>query len=103
MVHDAPVIERLDIPKYNWWNECLHSVGRAGMATVFPQSIGLAATWNTGLMRRVAVAISDRAPTGAEMARKCHQRLSTARKQPSEQLPKLEIRSAAADSRVRQG
>ena len=59
MVYDAPAIERLGIPPYNWWNECLHGVGRAGVATVFPQAIGLAATWNTGLMGEVALAISD--------------------------------------------
>jgi beta-glucosidase len=61
MVHEAPAIERLGVPAYNWWNECLHGVGRAGTATVFPQAIGLAATWNPDLMRRVAVAISDEA------------------------------------------
>jgi len=61
IMYDAPAIERLGIPKYNWWNECLHGVGRAGVATVFPQAIGLAATWNTELMYRVAVAISDEA------------------------------------------
>jgi beta-glucosidase len=61
MVHDAPAIERLDVPEYNWWNECLHGVGRAGIATVFPQAIGLAATWNTALMHRVATATSDEA------------------------------------------
>ncbi len=61
MVYDAPAIERLGIPEYNWWNECLHGVGRAGIATVFPQAIGLAATWNTELMRQIAVAISDEA------------------------------------------
>ena len=61
MVYDAPAIERLGVPKYNWWNECLHGVGRAGIATVFPQAIGLASTWNTDLMHRVAVAISDEA------------------------------------------
>ena len=44
MVYDAPGIERLGVPKYNWWNECLHGVGQAGIATVFPQAIGLAAT-----------------------------------------------------------
>ncbi len=43
MVHGAPAIERLGVPEYNWWNECLHGVGRAGIATVFPQAIGLAA------------------------------------------------------------
>ena len=61
MLYDAPAIERLGIPEYNWWNECLHGVGRAGIATVFPQAIGLAATWDTGLMWRVAKAISDEA------------------------------------------
>jgi beta-glucosidase len=59
MVHSAPAIERLDIPAYNWWNECLHGVGRAGIATVFPQAIGLAATWNVALISEVATAISD--------------------------------------------
>ena len=59
MVFDAPAIERLGIPQYNWWNECLHGVGRAGVATVFPQAIGLAATWNAELMHRIAAAISD--------------------------------------------
>ena len=61
MVHDAPAIERLGIPKYNWWNECLHGVARAGRATVFPQAIGLAATWDTELIYRMATAISDEA------------------------------------------
>jgi len=37
----------LDVPAYNWWNECLHGVARAGRATVFPEPIGLAATWDT--------------------------------------------------------
>ncbi len=61
MLHDAPAIEHLGVPKYNWWNECLHGVGRAGIATVFPQAIGLAATWNTELIYDVASAISDEA------------------------------------------
>jgi beta-glucosidase len=57
----SPAIERLGIPEYDWWNECLHGVARAGIATVFPQAIGLAATWNTDLMAHVAVATSDEA------------------------------------------
>jgi beta-glucosidase len=61
MLYEAPAIERLGIPEYNWWNECLHGVGRAGIATVFPQAIGLAATWDDDLVRRVATAISDEA------------------------------------------
>jgi beta-glucosidase len=59
MLFDAPAIERLGIPQYNWWHEGLHGMGRAGVATVFPQAIGLAATWNPDLMSRVATAISD--------------------------------------------
>jgi beta-glucosidase len=61
MMHGAVAIERLNIPAYNWWNECLHGVGRAGIATVFPQAIGMAATWNIPLLAEIAVAISDEA------------------------------------------
>lgn len=61
MRFDAPAIDRLGIPAYSWWNECLHGVARAGVATVFPQAIGLAATWNTELMYSVATTISDEA------------------------------------------
>jgi beta-glucosidase len=61
MMHSAPAIERLNIPAYNWWNEGLHGVARAGIATVFPQAIGLAATWNVPLITDVAVAIADEA------------------------------------------
>lgn len=59
MQHAAPAIDRLGIPEYNWWNECLHGVGRAGTATVFPQAIALAATWNTDLLAEVVTAIGD--------------------------------------------
>jgi beta-glucosidase len=61
MLHESAAIERLGIPEYNWWNECLHGVARAGFATVFPQAIGLAATFDPDLMLRVATAISDEA------------------------------------------
>ena len=61
MRFDAPAIERLGIPAYNWWNECLHGVARSGAATVFPQAIGMAASFNTELMNKVATAISDEA------------------------------------------
>ena len=61
MLHHSPGINRLGIPPYDWWNECLHGVARAGRATVFPQTIGLAATFNRALIRRVAEAISDEA------------------------------------------
>src|SRR5947207_7142576 len=50
----AAAVPRLGIPSYNWWNEGLHGVARSGIATVFPQAIGLAATWDTGLIHRVA-------------------------------------------------
>ena len=61
MLYNAAAIPRLGIPEYNWWNEALHGVARAGRATVFPQSIGLAATWDTDLMFRIATVISDEA------------------------------------------
>src|SRR5215471_16880719 len=61
MQNGAPALERLGIPQYDWWNESLHGVARAGRATVFPQAIGLAATWDTELIHRVASAISDEA------------------------------------------
>jgi len=61
MLHEAPAIPRLGIPAYNWWNECLHGVARAGVATVFPQAIGLAATWNAPLLHDIARVISDEA------------------------------------------
>lgn len=56
--HDAPAIERLGVPEYNWWNEGLHGVARAGIATVFPQAIGMAATWDPERMHRTADVIS---------------------------------------------
>lgn len=55
----SPAIERLGIPTYNWWNEALHGVARAGTATVFPQAIGLAATFDEEFVERIAEAISD--------------------------------------------
>jgi len=61
MTDVAPAIERLGIPAYNWWNEALHGVARSGLATVFPQAIGLAATWDDSLMYRMATVISDEA------------------------------------------
>jgi beta-glucosidase len=59
LCHTAAAIPRLGIPAYNWWSEALHGVARNGRATVFPQAIGLAATWDPALARRVASAIAD--------------------------------------------
>ncbi|MEM9866372.1 MAG: glycoside hydrolase family 3 C-terminal domain-containing protein [Bacteroidota bacterium] len=61
MRYESPAIERLEIPEYNWWNECLHGVGRAGRATVFPQAIGLAATFDKDQMSKISEIISDEA------------------------------------------
>ena len=57
----AAAIDRLGVPAYNWWNEALHGVARSGLATSFPQAIGLAATWDDSLMYRTATVISDEA------------------------------------------
>lgn len=59
--YDAAAVSRLGIPKYNYWGEALHGVARAGKATVFPQAIGMAATFDDALLGRVATAISDEA------------------------------------------
>ena len=59
MVNGAPAIERLNIPEYNWWNEGLHGIARAGLATVFPQAIGMGASWDKQTMNAVATVISD--------------------------------------------
>ncbi|WP_289768791.1 glycoside hydrolase family 3 C-terminal domain-containing protein [Faecalibaculum rodentium] len=56
---DAPAIPRLGIPAYNWWNEALHGVARAGVATVFPQAIGMAAAFDAALMEEVGQAIAQ--------------------------------------------
>lgn len=59
MVNNSAAIDRLGIPAYNWWNEGLHGVARSTPATVFPQAIGMAATFNSDLIQKVATAISD--------------------------------------------
>jgi len=59
--YNSKAVPRLDIPAYNWWNEGLHGVARAGEATIFPQAIGMAATFNDGLIRQVSTVISTEA------------------------------------------
>lgn len=57
--YDAPAIPRLGIPTYNWWNETLHGIARAGVATVFPQAIGMAATFSTELLNEAAGVMAE--------------------------------------------
>lgn len=61
MANGAPAIPRLGVPAYDWWNEALHGVARAGAATVYPQAIGMAATFDVPLMAQISSAISDEA------------------------------------------
>ncbi|MFN2144777.1 MAG: glycoside hydrolase family 3 C-terminal domain-containing protein, partial [Anaerolineales bacterium] len=61
MSYNAAAIPRLGIPSYNYWNEALHGVARSGRATIFPQAIGMASTWDPDLIHRIATAISDEA------------------------------------------
>src|SRR2546430_17570075 len=70
--HTADAVPRLGIPEYNWWNEGLHGVARAGTATVFPQAIGMAATFDEPLMHQIATVISTefRAKSYAGMHKK---------------------------------
>ena len=61
MMNSSSAVERLGIPAYDWWNEALHGVARAGIATMFPQAIGLAATWNDEEVFRTFTIVSDEA------------------------------------------
>jgi len=61
MLHRSPAIERLNVPAFEWWNEALHGVGRSGFATVFPITMGMAATFDDQLVYRVFTAVSDEA------------------------------------------
>ena len=58
MLYESPAIDRLGIPAYNWWNEALHGVARAGVATVFPQAIALAATFDEDLLQKIGDVVS---------------------------------------------
>ncbi|MCI9385159.1 MAG: glycoside hydrolase family 3 C-terminal domain-containing protein [Lachnospiraceae bacterium] len=69
-LHRSPAVERLGIKKYNWWNEALHGVARAGTATVFPQAVGMAATFDEDLLERVAEAVSTEARAKFNMQQK---------------------------------
>ena len=70
LIYNAPAIERLGVPAYNWWNETLHGVARAGTATVFPQAIAMAATFDEDLVEREAevCAVEGRAKYNAAKA-----------------------------------
>jgi len=70
MEHTSPAIDRLGIPAFNWWNEALHGIGRNGTATVYPITMGLAATWDDGLVERAFAASSDEARAKNNLARK---------------------------------
>ena len=70
MLYSSSAIGRLDVHEYNWWNECLHGVARAGTATVFPQAIGMAATFSPDRLYDVASAIADEARAKYNAARR---------------------------------
>ncbi|WFR58562.1 glycoside hydrolase family 3 C-terminal domain-containing protein [Anaerocolumna sp. AGMB13025] len=73
-LHTAPAIERLGVKSYNWWNEALHGVARAGVATIFPQAIGLAASFDEDLLYEVADAISTEGRAKFNMQQKFEDR-----------------------------
>ena len=70
LMNGSDGIERLGILPYDWWNEALHGVARNGRATVFPQAIGMAATFDTTLVHNIATAISDEARAKFNTAQK---------------------------------
>ncbi|MBR4755618.1 MAG: glycoside hydrolase family 3 protein, partial [Bacteroidales bacterium] len=67
--YDSPAIERLGIPAYNWWNEALHGVARNGLATMYPMPIGMAASFDAGLIEEVFTSVSDEARVKYRLAR----------------------------------
>jgi len=69
LLDDSPAIPRLNIPAFQWWNEALHGVARNGVATVFPQTIGMAAAFDDELLQQVFTAVSDEARAKAERAK----------------------------------
>ncbi|MEO5889839.1 MAG: glycoside hydrolase family 3 N-terminal domain-containing protein [Ferruginibacter sp.] len=73
--NENPAIERLNMPAYNWWNESLHGLARAGEATVFPQAVGMSATFNDSLLHLVATAISTEARAKYNLATKMNRHL----------------------------
>ena len=70
MMDSSPAIERLGIPQFQWWNEALHGVGRNGYATVFPITMGMAASWDDQLLHQVFTAVSDEARAKAQQAKR---------------------------------
>ena len=70
MMDTSPAIERLGIPQFQWWNEALHGVGRNGFATVFPITMGMAASWDDTLLHQVFTAVSDEARVKARQAKR---------------------------------
>ena len=69
MMDVSPAIERLGIPHFEWWNEALHGVGRNGFATVFPITMGMAASWDDALLYKVFTAVSDEARAKNQVAK----------------------------------
>jgi beta-glucosidase len=70
MMDTSPAIPRLGIPQFQWWNEALHGVGRNGFATVFPITMGMAASWNDALVQQVFNAVSDEARAKHQQAKR---------------------------------
>ena len=70
MMDTSPTIERLGIPQFQWWNEALHGIGRNGFSTVFPITMGMAASWDDALLHRVFTAVSDEARMKAQQAKR---------------------------------
>jgi len=70
MMDSSPAIERLGIPQFQWWNEALHGIGRNGYATVFPITMGMAASWDDELLHQVFTAVSDEARVKAQQAKR---------------------------------
>ncbi len=70
MMNNSPAIERLGVPQFQWWNEALHGIGRNGVATVFPITMAMAASWDDVLLHKVFTVVSDEARVKAQQAKR---------------------------------
>ena len=70
MMNNSPAIKRLGVPQFQWWNEALHGIGRNGVATVFPITMAMAASWDDVLLHKVFTAVSDEARVKAQQAKR---------------------------------
>ncbi len=103
LVFNAPAIERLGIPAYNWWGEALHGIARNGRATVFPQAIGMAATWDPDSFNGLLLPSATRAAPSITLPCAALAKPATTRDSPSGRPMSTSSATRAGDAARRPG